>query len=308
MITESRFMGTDALHFETERVSVVFLPELGGKLVSLFDRQRSFEFLFQNPRGVFRRAARGASFEDFEACGFDDAFPNIDAETVEFDGRLIDYPDHGEIWSARFNYEILSDEKLSLYWKSPTGYFYRKTFSPLENGLRGEWLIRNDGGYPLPCIWAFHFLAVYRESMRVVFPPGTRRVRNVLLSDRLGEAGLIYDFPFAETARGRVDFTKVPPVSANAMEKIYVDDRVDEGLAGYDYPDENASIRFRYDPAALPYLGFWITVGAFRGDYNLALEPTNGFYDKVSTARRFGRLKILSPGETFMFGIDFLVG
>ena len=173
---------------------------------------------------------------------------------------------------------------------------------------RGEWSIRNDSGYPLPCIWTSHFLAVYRESMRVIFPRGTRRVRNALLSDRLGAPDIVYDFPVAETALGRIDFTRVPPAPAKTMEKIYVEGPVGEGLAGYDYPDENASLRFRYDPAALPYLGFWITVGAFRGDYNCALEPTNGFYDKISTARRFGRLKTIAPGETFTFGIDFLVG
>lgn len=143
--------------------------------------------------------------------------------------------------------------------------------------------------------------------MRLVFPSSTRSVRNVLTSDQLGESGAIYDFPEAITPTGRTDFTKVPPASSNTMQKFYVEGCVGEGLAGYDYPDENVSLRFSYDAAILPYLGFWITTGAFRGDCNCALEPTNGFYDKISVARDLGCLKTIAPGDTLAFGIDFLI-
>lgn len=129
MIAECLYMGAKAFSIGNDRFSAVFLPEFGGKMVSLYDKRRDFEFLFQNPYGNFRKAVRGASFMDFEACGFDDAFPNIDPETVEFDGRLIDYPDHGEIWSASFDSEILDRETLSFTWDSPLRYRYRKTFS-----------------------------------------------------------------------------------------------------------------------------------------------------------------------------------
>jgi hypothetical protein len=53
----------------------------------------------------------------------------------------------------------------------------------------------------------------------------------------------------------------------------------------------------------LPYLGFWVTEGGFRGDYNCALEPTNGYYDDIDIAKNNNKLKILEPKEELNFYI-----
>jgi hypothetical protein len=51
-------------------------------------------------------------------------------------------------------------------------------------------------------------------------------------------------------------------------------------------------------------LGIWVTEGGFRGDYNCALEPTNGYYDNIDTARKEGRLFKLKPKERLNFIIE----
>ncbi len=59
----------------------------------------------------------------------------------------------------------------------------------------------------------------------------------------------------------------------------------------------------RYDAQALPYLGFWITNGGYRGERNFAFEPATGYYDTVNCARGRGRLKTLAPGEKLCFSL-----
>lgn len=81
------------------------------------------------------------------------------------------------------------------------------------------------------------------------------------------------------------------------MLKYYGTERVQEGFCGIDYPTQKVKCRIRYDATVLPYIGTWITCGAFMNDYNLALEMTDGYYDKVSRALRNGKIRILSPGE-----------
>lgn len=57
-----------------------------------------------------------------------------------------------------------------------------------------------------------------------------------------------------------------------------------------------------YDVKKLPYLGVWVTAGGFEGDYNCALEPSDGFYDSVRKAGENGRLPVLASGAAADFG------
>lgn len=83
------FMGADGWALENEALSAVVLPAHGGKVASLIYKPRGFELLFQNPKGVFRRAGRGDDFSMFEACGFDEAFPTVDACVFETAGETL---------------------------------------------------------------------------------------------------------------------------------------------------------------------------------------------------------------------------
>ena len=105
MLQQTTFMGTAAWQLQNDLLTAIILPEHGGKVASLVYRPRSWELLFQNPKGVFRKAQRGDDFSDYEACGFDDAFPTVDACQVQVGERKVLYPDHGELWSAAFTAE-----------------------------------------------------------------------------------------------------------------------------------------------------------------------------------------------------------
>ncbi len=49
----------------------------------------------------------------------------------------------------------------------------------------------------------------------------------------------------------------------------------------------------QYDPLVHPYLGVWITKGGFKGEYNCALEPSNGFYDSLALAYENKKIPLL---------------
>jgi hypothetical protein len=138
--------------------------------------------------------------------------------------------------------------------------------------------------------------------MQLIFPDGVERVLNVSNTKRLGQAGNIYRFPTDTAADGRVyDFTRVPPIDGKTMVKYYCSDEIEEGRCGYRYPSDNVEAIFTYDAKALPYLGFWVTAGGYRGDANCALEPTNGFYDSIATAQQNGKCPVLRPNEEMCF-------
>lgn len=302
MIKECLFKGCQAVKLENELIRVIVLPSMGGKVASIYKKDKEFELLYQNKEEVYKKPKIYDTFSAYDASGFDDAFPSIDISKVNISGKEILYPDHGEIWSADFTYKI-EDEKVHLVYESTIlKYRYEKIFSLSKDNLISDYKISNFGDYEFPCIWVMHSLIVCEEDMELIFPKGTKEIINVLNSKFLGEAGKIHSYPITMASSGKhYELNKILPLNSNNMEKYYVKGSVTEGLCGAYYPSKDVNYRIYFDKSKLPYLGFWITEGGFRGDYNCALEPANGYYDSVETAEKEQKLYKLKPNETLEF-------
>lgn len=283
---------------ENDLLRIVVQPRLGGKITSFYHKEKTFELAAQPSVPMAVLPAPNGNFAPY-AFGMDDAFPNIDAGILEWKGRLISYPDHGEIWMAEFETAEQGPDFISLLWRSPMGYRYEKTLTLIGNALHIHYHITNEGMEELPCFWTWHGLMRYERDMELILPPGTTHCRNVLTGPVLGEAGRIYP-----VEKGSYDFTKVP---GSGMSKFYGEHPVQEGRCGLHYPSRNVTCMMEYNAEVLPYFGFWVTAGGFQGDYNCALEPTNGFFDSIACALENGKLPVLLSGETMTFTIKILL-
>lgn len=304
MVEKINFMGETGLLIENNWLRSITLPHKGGKIASLYVKETEMEILFQNPQKKFVRAEYGSRFEEYEACGFDEAFPNVDEELVNIGGKYVTYPDHGELWTADFQYQ--ADENSVTLWHHCERfcYDYQKKFLLKDHELVCRYKIANFGREPFPCIWTMHCLVNVTPDMKLIFPKGTKQVQNVFANDRTGETEGIYSFPMDCINGKNYRFDRIPD---GGMVKYYVCGKIEEGVCGYDYPETNTSVRLLFDPNQLPYLGCWITAGGYRGDWNCALEPCNGYYDSIGKARRIlGECPELLPGEKMEFQISIL--
>ncbi len=304
MIKEHFFKDTKAVILENDSLKVIVLPELGGKIASVYNKTKDFELLFQNKEEVYKKAGIYSDFGEYDASGFDDAFPSIDEGIVTVGKNMVRYPDHGEIWSMGFKYEI-AGEKLTLKGESAIlSYSYTKTLSLQGHKLIIDYNIANGGESDIPCLWAMHCLIRCEEDMQLIFPEGTNRVRNVLKSGYLGEADKIHTYPATTSADGKeYRLDRIFPESAAKYEKYYVEGEIAHGVCGAYYPGKDVTYRVYFDSSKLPYLGFWLTEGGFRGDYNCAMEPANGFYDSIETARNNNSLYMLKAGTSLSFDL-----
>ena len=287
---------------ENDALKIEFEPHLGGKIVSFLHKRKDFQLAAQGKIHLREPSTPEESFAPY-AFGMDDAFPNIDRERIDWSGRKLEYPDHGEIWSARFE---ARDEPggVSLEWVSGRfGYRYQKGLHLDGNTLQIRYHITNESKTDIPCFWTWHGLVRYEEDMLVLWPSGTRSFLNVQTTDILGHAGAQYDIE-----NNIYDFARVPKAKPESTAKYYVDHPVHEGRCGLYYPSKDVTFTMEYDRKVLPYLGFWVTAGGFQGDYNCALEPSNGFYDSISTARKNGKLPRLSSGEHMAFELKLALG
>ncbi len=287
---------------ENENLKIRILPCRGGKITSFYLKNKEFELAAQSSQEQYQircqmeaEGERG-SFAPY-AYGMDDAFPNVNQEIVEWKKRKLSYPDHGEIWSAAMEIFEQTSDKIRMKWDSPIfDYSYEKCMRLNEHTLEIEYHIVNEGKEELPCIWTWHGLLRYEQDMMITLPGNVAYYRNVLEGCILGKEGTVYP-----VQNEIYDFTKMPNPPECNMIKYYNEEDVTEGHCGIYYPTQNVSHYIDYDAKVFPYLGIWITAGGFQGDYNAALEPTNGYYDRISKARENQKLPVLHAGEKLDF-------
>lgn len=294
-----------SVELSNDKLRIIIIPELGGKIASVYNLEKDFELLFQNKENNYKIPELYSNFAQFDASGFDDAFPGIESESVMINEEKLLYPDHGEVWTTPFMYRIENDKLIMSCRSSILPYQYSKILYLEENSLVIHYEITNFGEYPFPCLWTMHCLINCCPDMELIFPTGTDKIELAQDSKFLGKKGEIHPFPLTESLDGNDYYLNrvLPPQSKNT-EKYYVNGKVSEGKCGAYYPQKDVCFMIKYDANKLPYLGFWVTEGGFRGDYNCALEPSNGYYDSIDTAKKNNALPILEPNQKMQFSLE----
>ena len=226
------------------------------------------------------------AFEDGDASGFDDVFPSM-GEPAR-DGLWPEMPDHGLIWTLPMREERFSGGAASFSGRTED-WFYRKTVRLEGDSVLLEWRIANLSARPRPFVWVCHCLWQLDADTVFRYPPDAGEAADVLAP--------------GEPSRPPV----TSPVPDGGMAKTYFRRPVPEGRCGCVWPSRGLEMTMSWDSEKLPYLGFWITNGLWRGDRNFAFEPGSSYYDTLSRALESGTLRILAPEESFTFSIRITV-
>ncbi len=270
-------MAPGEITLENDSLIVRILPGRGGKMASLKDRQTGFDVLYR-PQGGYPPLEPGMPFDRGDASGFDDVFPSMGESYrgAAWDVPL-DLPDHGEVWTSPMDVKSVSRCAAEMHF---TGrmlpYAYTKSILLEGRTVHIRIRIRNTGRKDLPLLWVCHCLMRLEEDTVLEFPPGAAQRLYVPGCSDAGPA--------------------VPPPEGHTM-KFYFADPVREGICAACYPGHGMRAEMRFDAARLPWLGFWITTGGWRGEKNFAFEPATAFYDTWTCAEKYGRLPRLMPGE-----------
>lgn len=282
---------------KNDRMAVTILPKRGGKTASIFLKSRNFELLAQPPGGIYPSLLPGMPFHIGDASGFDDVFPSMGEGETEVQGELMKLPDHGMIWTAPMHAEQ-HENTVSLSWNCPRPSFrYEKRIQLEENRVYYQIVITNTSSHLLEGIWVCHCLMHDEEGVNFEFPEEARTAVNLIPGSCLGEAGREH-----KIWNSAHDFLH-PPADNSAI-KFYVKEPIRNGCCAANYPRSGIRVLLRFDPNALPFLGFWMTTGAYRGDRNFAFEPATGYYDTIACARTNGRLSFIPPSGQMILNMS----
>jgi hypothetical protein len=214
------------------------------------------------------------------------------------------YPDHGEIWSMPFEWEIVASSEREVtirLFRSGVVTVTRLekwiTLRASEAMLRFRHRIQNDGLFPLDFIWKLHpALRITPTSRfdlparRVIVDPGFR--------DRLGLDVAEFQWPSASSASGAVvDMRRVPPPDAATCDFLYAVE-LDAGWCALTDSADQVGFGMVFDPRVLDSVWIFAAYGGWRGLYMAILEPCTGFPYRLDEAIAGGRHSRLLPGES----------
>jgi hypothetical protein len=87
---------------ENQYLQMTMLPEFGGKITGIFNKDAKYEYLWYSPEMLRQNCP---VFDECFSGGIDEIFPNDPPETM----CGIDFPDHGVIWSSELDYSFETD-------------------------------------------------------------------------------------------------------------------------------------------------------------------------------------------------------
>jgi hypothetical protein len=283
MLRDGFYKDRPALFLEEGDRSGCFLPEDGGKLVTLRVGER--EVLAQRQGACYRRLLPDTSYVKAECSAFDDMFPTIDP--CEINGKR--YLDHGEVsrlpWVAIADGDTLT---LTCHLQEINAEF-SKVITLCDGVLTLVYRMTNHTDAPLPCLWAGHIMLAGEEGAWVESP--------YTQADSITQC---FGQPLS-----RQEAHVLPPIGATGEYKFYYDEPAAPMQCTVCYPS-GGRVHFDFEGDAVRYLALWFNPGQLNGMYNLAVEPCTAPYDDPLRADAAGKGFALPPHGSVAFTLRIL--
>jgi hypothetical protein len=290
-IYRTLYKNVTAIALETDLVRVLFLPENGGKLASIVQKNTSREFLVQAPGLDYKELAYDGDYVESECSGFDDMFPTIDrCFYTDHPWKGIEMPDHGEVCALKWHYEIQEHCLYMYVYGVRFPYKLEKWVNFAEgSSLNIRYKATNLSGFDFNYIWAAHPMIQMEEGGEIIVPfMGGEPVVSMYSSDINVHYGDNFSWPNI-TAWDGIDETggRVNPDNKRGY-KFFFKHQIPEGWCAYQYSD-GTIFRFSFPKENVPYLGVWVNESEFKNCSSVALEMCTGSYDRPDVAKKIGQ-------------------
>ena len=288
----------EILTIENKYIKTEIAPGLGGKILSVYNKNLNKEFLWTNVDLELKPNNPGENYESNFKGGIDELIPNDMSEVVDSNN----YPDHGELWTTPLQYTV-TREKVSLFGSFKISKLsYQKNIFLADNGpiIHMEYRIKNCSHYKQFLMWKLHAALAIEEGDKLV--TSAKKAKVVIPNySRFGDINE-FNWPIID----KIDASKIAPIS-NIIDFFYLFDN-EESKMGLLSSNGEHEFMFKYDKNIFPYQCSFASYGGFRGHYTTILEPSTCMPNSVNEARRIGQCTSLEPDQEISTSLQIYAG
>ena len=308
--------GLPGISLRAGEIEVVVIPSLGLKIGNL-RRARGREWLWHNPEIPYAPPLPGASYvETADSGGWDECFPTVGPSPVPGMPGEPMLPDHGELWSARWESAVYERDGAPALTGSVRGIRFPYEFTreisldTRDPVIRFAYRLRHLGGEAFPWIWSSHPLLNVQPGTTLELP-GVAQVR-VDAAHHRPDLEVDDVVPWPGGVGGRGDVFAFPERAASGWAVKVFADAGSQGRAIVTDPRRGERLEFRFSAGEVPQTGLWINCGGWAPSgreayYNLALEPCIGAPDRLDRAAEWGLAQTLRPEEERSWSVEVWV-
>jgi galactose mutarotase-like enzyme len=281
------------------------IPQLGCKIVEIYDLENDHEWLWSDKSRPIKAAKYGDQYDLYDISGFDECFPNIG---ISQDPKNIGVtlPDHGEIWSLPWDVTDEANGLSATVLGKLFDYRFSRKLSLKSNKLVIEYSVSNIGDSEITYMWSAHPLFAIDENIKIEITGNPKMSKEFGFGGRIGPDGdnwyeghlSKHVWPSVLGANGQISDMSEVSLDKVLTDKVVLDAPVD-GLVSLKKLSSGRSLTMKFSPLELPFLGICYNFGAWplTGEPAtwIALEPTTGKTDRLDECAELDCARVLAP-------------
>jgi galactose mutarotase-like enzyme len=290
------------------------IPQLGCKIVEIYDLENDHEWLWSDKSRPIKAANYGDQYDLYDISGFDECFPNIG---ISQDPKNIGVtlPDHGEIWSLPWDVTDEVNGVSATVLGKLFDYRFSRKLSLKSNKLAIEYSVSNIGDSEITYMWSAHPLFAIDENMKIEITGNPKMSKEFGFGGRIGPDGdnwyeghlSEHVWPSVLGANGQISDMSEVSLDKVLTDKVVLDAPVD-GLVSLKKLSSGRSLTMKFSPLELPFLGICYNFGAWplTGEPAtwVALEPTTGKTDRLDECAELDCARVLPPKSNANWSLE----
>ena len=303
-----------SLVLQNECLRVRVIPQLGCKIVEIYDLENDHEWLWSDKSRPIKAAKYGDQYDLYDISGFDECFPNIG---ISQDPKNIGVtlPDHGEIWSLPWDVTDEANGLSATVLGKLFDYRFSRKLSLKSNKLVIEYSVSNIGDSEITYMWSAHPLFAIDENIKIEITGNPKMSKEFGFGGRIGADGdnwygghlSEHVWPSVLGAKGQISDMSEVSLDKVLTDKVVLNAPVD-GLVSLKKLSSGRSLTMKFSPLEVPFLGICYNFGAWplTGEPAtwVALEPTTGKTDRLDECVELNCARVLAPKSNANWSLE----
>jgi hypothetical protein len=312
LISEIIYQNFKGIKIENNIVSIITIPEIGGKVVSIVNKSSNFEYVYNNNRGL-KKSKYDSDYNQEGPTGIDECFPTIGScQYPYYPWEGISVPDHGEIWPLKFYTKVMDTNSIHQeVYGIRFPYLFSREIKLFENRIIFNYLVRNLCSMDFKYSWSMHPQFVIIENSILDVCGNPYFYIDFSNKHNFGENVKKYRWPYAITENNnKIDFSKIIDINDGSLTKLYILNKPENKIE-ITYKKVHQKLGVEFHSKDTSFYGIAINKGGWpinKDPYNwIGIESCNCITDKLSDSVKRGFFGLLKQNSTASWQVDLII-